>query len=103
LYFFRFRNKEISTEKEIDDLPEKEPALIAMATCQSLTIIQNIVVGDPMDLKMFEFAKWVRSRVNSISNICSVKMSHLYAKPNYLHVDCGTTQIYFANVGVKVQ
>jgi magnesium-transporting ATPase (P-type) len=40
-------------------LAASEPALIAMATCHSLTIIENKIVGDPMDVKMFEFADWV--------------------------------------------
>lgn len=32
--------------------------LCAMATCHSLKIVQGKLIGDPMDLKMFEFTGW---------------------------------------------
>ncbi|XP_065334220.1 polyamine-transporting ATPase 13A3-like [Cloeon dipterum] len=31
---------------------------LAMAACQSLTLINNEIMGDPLDLKTFEFSKW---------------------------------------------
>ena len=40
-------------------LPEHNPLLIAMATCHSLTIVDNQLTGDPLDLKMFYATKWV--------------------------------------------
>lgn len=33
-------------------------ALYTMATCHSLRSVDNELVGDPLDLKMFEFTKW---------------------------------------------
>ena len=33
--------------------------LHAMATCHSLAIINDDVIGDPLDLKMFEATGWV--------------------------------------------
>lgn len=33
-------------------------ALFTMATCHSLRSVDNDLVGDPLDLKMFEFTKW---------------------------------------------
>ncbi|KAJ1329421.1 cation-transporting P-type ATPase 13A2 [Microdochium nivale] len=33
-------------------------ALFTMATCHSLRSVDNELVGDPLDLKMFEFTKW---------------------------------------------
>ncbi|CAH1772705.1 unnamed protein product [Owenia fusiformis] len=45
--------------------PEHDPSLLpkgplsaAMATCHSLTIIEGVISGDPLDLKMFESTKW---------------------------------------------
>lgn len=37
----------------------KEPLLIAMATCHTLTVIDGELTGDPLDLKMFEATDWV--------------------------------------------
>ena len=33
-------------------------ALYAMATCHSLHVVDDHLVGDPLDLKMFEFTGW---------------------------------------------
>ena len=38
---------------------EVSPLLIALAGCHSLTILDNKLIGDPLDLKMFESTKWV--------------------------------------------
>lgn len=38
----------------------REQFLIGMATCHSLTIIENQISGDPLDYKMFEATGWVR-------------------------------------------
>ncbi|XP_013188723.1 polyamine-transporting ATPase 13A3 [Amyelois transitella] len=54
-----------STEKfgkcvvDVNDLPAKSPLIQALASCHSLTSIQGQLKGDPLDLKMFEFTKWV--------------------------------------------
>lgn len=37
----------------------------AMATCHSLTIINNELSGDPLDLIMFEATDWVINIYNS--------------------------------------
>ena len=42
------------------ELPPERHFTIAMATCHSLTIIENELVGDPLDLKMFNSVNWVR-------------------------------------------
>jgi len=36
----------------------QKAALYAMATCHSLRSVDNELVGDPLDLKMFEFTQW---------------------------------------------
>ncbi|XP_066597773.1 polyamine-transporting ATPase 13A3 isoform X2 [Prorops nasuta] len=43
--------------KDIAGLPLGE-LLIGMVTCQGITIIDNQLVGDPLDLKMFESTGW---------------------------------------------
>lgn len=36
-----------------------EPILFAMTTCHSLKLVSNELIGDPLDLKMFQFTKWI--------------------------------------------
>ncbi|KAH8828068.1 P-type ATPase [Flagelloscypha sp. PMI_526] len=46
---------------DVVDLPhgsEKAQFLHALATCHSLKLIDGEVLGDPLDVKMFEFTKW---------------------------------------------
>lgn len=43
-----------------DDSIPQGPMLAAMATCHSLTVIDGILTGDPLDLKMFEATDWVK-------------------------------------------
>lgn len=43
--------------KDISSLPLSE-VLIGMVTCHGITIIDNQLVGDPLDLKMFESTRW---------------------------------------------
>ena len=47
--------------EDIHDLPasrEKANFLHALATCHSLKMVDGEVIGDPLDVKMFEFTKW---------------------------------------------
>ncbi|KAL7281025.1 hypothetical protein ACG7TL_004327 [Trametes sanguinea] len=50
--------------EDIHDLPapaagkEKANFLYALATCHSLKKVDGEVIGDPLDVKMFEFTKW---------------------------------------------
>jgi len=53
-FYFRFIDENRDTSK----LPSG-PTVIAMATCHSLTIIENILSGDPIDLIMFQATGWV--------------------------------------------
>jgi cation-transporting P-type ATPase 13A2 len=46
------------------DLPgpvgrEKATFLYALATCHQLKVVNSEVVGDPLDVKMFQFTKWM--------------------------------------------
>ncbi|CAG8531740.1 8564_t:CDS:10, partial [Racocetra fulgida] len=35
------------------------PILCAMTTCHSLKLVNGELIGDPLDLKMFDFTKWI--------------------------------------------
>jgi cation-transporting ATPase 13A2 len=48
---------------DVHDLPsgadkEKATFLYALATCHSLKMLEGQPIGDPLDVKMFEFTKW---------------------------------------------
>ena len=47
-------------QKIIDNLTYIGRVVSAMATCHSLTIIDEELAGDPIDVKMFEATGWVR-------------------------------------------
>lgn len=49
--------------KEIDRLPV-DHFLYGMATCHSITIINNELKGDPLDLKMFESTGFILEEPN---------------------------------------
>ena len=40
----------------------------AMASCHSLTYINEELLGDPLDIKMFESTNWILDECNIISN-----------------------------------
>lgn len=44
---------------DVTSLAVSSPLVQALASCHSLTSIQGQLKGDPLDLKMFEFTKWV--------------------------------------------
>jgi len=61
--FFRFE-----TEKRIvSKLNCRDPVVICMATCHSLTIVEEKITGDPLDVKMFEATDWV----SFLLSVCS--------------------------------
>lgn len=46
---------------DVHDVPlgkDKASFLHALATCHSLKMVDHEVIGDPLDVKMFEFTKW---------------------------------------------
>jgi cation-transporting P-type ATPase 13A2 len=40
----------------------------AMASCQAITYINKELVGDPLEIKMFENTDWVLDETNILSN-----------------------------------
>lgn len=45
-------------------LLQPSPLLVGMATCHSLTIIDNNIAGDPLDVIMFNSLGWVICHIN---------------------------------------
>lgn len=39
---------------------------VAMSSCHTLTMIQDELCGDPLDLKMFQATKWVCTDLNKL-------------------------------------
>lgn len=69
------------------------PLLRALATCHTLSLLQETLVGDPMDLKMVESTGWVRKQnraapatdVSTLSlflDLCGVSHSPLIPSRN---------------------
>jgi cation-transporting ATPase 13A2 len=60
------RSQNVFTElhRDPDDVPifgaadAKTPLLHALATCHALKVVNGEVIGDPLDLRMFEFTGW---------------------------------------------
>ena len=44
--------------KDDEPIDTKEDLIKGMATCHSLTMIEEKLSGDPIDLRMFEFTNW---------------------------------------------
>lgn len=49
--------------EDVRDLPSRDGAerarfLYALATCHSLKMVDGVTIGDPLDVKMFEFTRW---------------------------------------------
>lgn len=40
----------------------------AMASCHSITYINEELLGDPLDIKMFECTNWELDECNAVSN-----------------------------------
>jgi cation-transporting ATPase 13A3/4/5 len=60
-------------------------ALYTMATCHSLRVVDNQLVGDPLDLKMFDFTGWLfeegEQRAGDTEDEESNSLSPSIAKP----------------------
>jgi magnesium-transporting ATPase (P-type) len=82
---FSFQRKEISTTADLETVPANSPVAMAMGTCHSLTIIEKNVVGDPLDIKMFEFFKWVATLISFLAKFTDIRKFSSYHK--VLH-DC---------------
>ena len=52
------RNNFRRVERNVEHLPGQSPILICLSTCHSLTLIDNELVGDPLDIKMFQSTNW---------------------------------------------
>lgn len=41
-----------------DDLEKRKSIIHIMATCHSLRVVDDELLGDPLDVKMFQFTGW---------------------------------------------
>ena len=39
-----------------------------MASCHAITYVENDLIGDPLEIKMFESTKWILDEKNSSGN-----------------------------------
>lgn len=46
-------------EKDVTNLPNRSPMVTCLAACHSLTLIDDDLTGDPLDIKMFESTDWL--------------------------------------------
>ncbi|KAG0329471.1 hypothetical protein BGZ99_001857 [Dissophora globulifera] len=56
-------------------LEKSTPLLYAMTTCHSVKAVNGELIGDPLDLKMFEFTQWVLDEGGLGARIASVSES----------------------------
>ncbi|BGP17337.1 hypothetical protein JCM10213_007551 [Rhodosporidiobolus nylandii] len=60
----RSQNRFTELTRDADDVPifgaadAKTPLIHALATCHALKVVNGEVIGDPLDLRMFEFTGW---------------------------------------------
>ncbi|GAA6024141.1 hypothetical protein JCM10207_001596 [Rhodosporidiobolus poonsookiae] len=60
----RSQNRFTELHRDADDVPifgaadAKTPLIHALATCHALKVVHGEVIGDPLDLRMFEFTGW---------------------------------------------
>ncbi|KAF6824536.1 p-type ATPase [Colletotrichum plurivorum] len=68
-----------------------QAALFTMATCHSLRSVDDELVGDPLDLKMFEFTRWTfeegRQGPNEADDETQGSLSPSVARPPMEYVD----------------
>lgn len=68
-----------------------QAALFTMATCHSLRSVEDELVGDPLDLKMFEFTRWTfeegRQGSNEADDENQGSLSPSVARPPVDYVD----------------
>lgn len=52
-----------------------------MASCHSITYVKDKIVGDPLDVKMFQSTKWILEEPNTnnkIDDFILAKIQHPY-------------------------
>jgi cation-transporting ATPase 13A2 len=57
----------------------------AMASCHAITYINEELVGDPLDIKMFENTDWILDETNTVSNslIGQNDLVSAYVRPKF--------------------
>ncbi|KAJ1828260.1 hypothetical protein LPJ56_001215 [Coemansia sp. RSA 2599] len=80
----------------VEDLPENSHGFLsvvhALATCHSLSLVDGVPVGDPLESKMLEFSKWVISEGCYSPEAASGKENETMVKPVFTaHPPCAST------------
>lgn len=70
---------------EPSELP-RGPLLESMAACHSLTLIENVLSGDPLDLQMFQSTKWVSQFINQLISSL-IRAMGAYLPSRYASID----------------
>ena len=74
----------------------------AMASCHSITYINEELVGDPLEIKMFENTDWILDETNTVSNslISQNDLVSAYVRPK---IDAGyqTRKILYSFEEIK--
>jgi hypothetical protein len=48
----------LPADQGTEDIFSPASILYTMATCHSLKLVSDEIIGDPLDVKMFEFTRW---------------------------------------------
>ena len=64
-----------------------------MATCHSLRVIGDEMVGDPLDVKMFEFTGWSFEETGQISSTPGPEETMFHVQWRDPHLDMNTVSM----------
>ncbi|XP_046398535.1 polyamine-transporting ATPase 13A3-like isoform X2 [Ischnura elegans] len=90
-----------STGKGTKMIEENEHFLVAMASCHSLTYLDRSLIGDPLDLKMYESTGWVLEEPEMSETAQYDLLIPLVVRPSCEHLlTSGEGQEYPFEVGI---
>jgi hypothetical protein len=56
--------------------------LEGLASCHAITYVNNQLIGDPLDVKMFESTKWVLDEPKTTSKVDEIVLA--YVRPSHM-------------------
>lgn len=59
----------------VAEQPVHSQLMVALATCHDLTYVDGDLIGDPMDIKMFQSTNWVSGGTLGVICTCSALLS----------------------------
>ena len=75
------------------DEQEFSPLLICLASCHSLTILDSKIIGDPLDIKMFESTKWLLEEPEVDDSQKYDLLAPTIVKPHYVKGEIDSPQV----------